>query len=97
MQRQRRGDEQRILLQRLDDHLTELARDRMTLGNLHVVLGLRRLMTGGDPAVDPLGGVEQAARLRHLLGRQHVGNLNQHARYRLTRRGDHDLPARPGM
>ena len=50
-------------------------RDRMILGQLHVVLDLRRLAAGGDAAVDPVGGVEQAARVRHLLGRENVRNL----------------------
>ena len=60
VQRQRGGDEERILLQRLEDYLADFPRDRMPLRNLHVVLGLRRLVTGGDPAVNPVGGVEQA-------------------------------------
>ena len=36
------------------------------------------LMPGRDLAVDPLGRGEQAARVRHLLGGEDVGNLNQH-------------------
>ena len=78
MQRQRRRHEQRIALQRLEDHLPELSRDRVAFGDLPVVLGARRLMPGGDLAVDPFGRVEQAARMRHLLGGQNIGNLNQH-------------------
>ena len=54
-QRQRRRDEQRVAAQRVEDDLAELARDRMILGQLQVVLGPRRLMPGRDAAVDPLG------------------------------------------
>jgi hypothetical protein len=78
VQRQRRGDEERVALQRLDDHLAQLAADRVPLGQLPVVLGPRRLVAGGDLTVDPLGGLEQAARVRHLLSGKDVGDLNQH-------------------
>jgi hypothetical protein len=50
----------------------------MPLGDLHVVLCLRRLMTGGDPAINPFGGIEPRARLRHLFRRQYIWNLEQH-------------------
>ena len=63
-QRQRRGDEQRVALQRAEDQVAELARDRVALGQLQVVLGPRRLMAGGDLAVDPAGGVEAPAGMR---------------------------------
>ena len=47
----------------------------MVFGQLQVVLDLRRLAAGGDAAVDPVGRVEQAARMRHLLGVEYLRNL----------------------
>jgi len=67
-----------VPLQRRQDHFADAARDGMVLRQLRVVLGSRGLMTGGDAAVDPVGGREQLARLRHLLGREDVRDLKQH-------------------
>ena len=58
LQRQRRRDEQRVALQRAEDHLAQLARRRRVLRQLHVVLRVRRLVAGRDAAIDPVGCVE---------------------------------------
>ena len=59
-----------------EDHLAELARDRMVLRQLQVVLDARRLMAGGDAAVDPVGARRAGWRAcADLLGGEDVGNL----------------------
>ena len=77
-QRQRCRHEQRIALQRRQDHVAELVRDGRTFGQLLVLLGARRLRAGGHFAVNPLGLVEQLTRARHLFGAQEIGNRQQH-------------------
>ena len=79
-QRQRRGQEQRVAGERLADHVAELARHGMILRQLLVVLDLHRLVPGRDAPVYPFRRVQLAARMRHLLGGEDVGNLNQHDR-----------------
>ncbi len=58
-----------------EHHLAELSRLGAALGELHVVLGARRLMAGGDLAVHPAGALEEALRFGDLLGGENVGNL----------------------
>ena len=77
-ERQRRGREQRAVLQRGENQVAQLAPDGMILGQLQVVLDLRRLAARGHPAIHPVGGIEQAARMRHLLGAENVRNLQKH-------------------
>ena len=55
-----------------------LARHRMVLAQLTVVLGQRRLVTGGDAAVHPVRARQPLPREFHLVGAENVGNLNQH-------------------
>ena len=77
-QRQRGGDEQRITLQRRQDHVAERFGGGGIFEQLLVSLGARRLRTGGHFAVHPLGSVEQLARARHLIDAQEIGNRQQH-------------------
>jgi hypothetical protein len=50
----------------------------MVLGQLHVVFRPGRLISGGDPAIDPICPFQRLTALRDLLGRQEIGNLQQH-------------------
>jgi glycine/D-amino acid oxidase-like deaminating enzyme len=68
----------RILPKRFQDHITQLAPCGRAFGDLHVVLGLRGLVAGGDAAVDPLGFVENLARAGELLGGEDVRNSDEH-------------------
>ena len=77
-QRQRRGEEERILAERREDHVAELAPGRAAFRDLHVVLRLGRLMAGGDAAIDPFGLVENLPRLGDLFGREDIGNSEEH-------------------
>ena len=49
-------------------------------GDLQVVLRLHRLMAGGGLSILPLGGFQQGAELRGLVGGQDVGDANNHRR-----------------
>jgi hypothetical protein len=46
----------------------------MSLGQLHVVLGLRRLMTCGNAAIHPVGVVHQFQALVDLFLRKDIGD-----------------------
>ena len=61
-----------------EDQVAELARGRMVLRQLQVVLDARGLVAGGHAAVHPVGRVEQRPRMADLRGRQDVGNRQQH-------------------
>jgi hypothetical protein len=50
----------------------------MAFRELFVVFDLRRLEAGGYTAIDPIGRIEQAARMRHLLGREHLRDFYEH-------------------
>ena len=58
----------------------------MQLGNLRVVLGLRRLVARRHAAIDPLGGIKKLARLGDLFGIQDIRDGDQH-KFSLTRLG----------
>jgi hypothetical protein len=75
---QRRRDEQRTAFERIQYQIAELVRFRRRFGQLHVVLGQRRLVPRSGIAVDPLGSVHDLAALRHLLLAQHVGYVQHH-------------------
>ncbi|CFN68403.1 Uncharacterised protein [Bordetella pertussis] len=50
----------------------------MLLGQLAVVLDLRRLVAGRDLAVDPIGRLQARADLGGFGGGEEIGDLNQH-------------------
>ncbi len=85
-ERQGGGRKQRAVLQRGQNHVAQLASDRMIFRQLQVVLDLRRLASRRHAAIDPVGGIEQAARVRHLLGAENVGNLQEHGEVTLPLR-----------
>ncbi len=72
-QGQRGGDEERILPQRVQNHLAQLARRGRVLRQLHIVFHAGRLMAGGHPAVDPFGLIEKLPCLGTCVGGQHIG------------------------
>src|SRR5262245_32148668 len=65
---QRRRHKQRVGFQRREDQGAEFARRRMILRQLHVVFRARRLMSGGDAPVNPIGLFQFLTALRGLLG-----------------------------
>ena len=77
-QGKRRRKEKGIATQHIKNHRPHLARSGMTLGNLGVVLGLRRLRAGRDAAVDPFGAIQDPAGIRHLVWTQKVGDSEKH-------------------
>src|SRR5204862_7185950 len=76
MQRQRRGKKERILSERLENQFAQFPPGRTPFGDLPIVFGLDRLMSGGDAAVDPLGFIENLPRLDDLVGGEGVRNAN---------------------
>jgi hypothetical protein len=72
---QRRRHEERVAFERRDDHVAQLPRRRVVFGQLHVVLGARRLRAGRDAPVNPLGLREHAPTMGDLFGRQHFGDV----------------------
>ena len=62
-----------------DDHLAELARRRIVLPELPVLLGERRLVAGRRTAVHPLRREEELAGARDLCRRQDVRDRKEHA------------------
>jgi hypothetical protein len=78
--RQHSGYEQGIAAKRLDHHVPELARFGRGLRKLEIVFHLRRLMSGGDAAVDPGRLLHHRAAACDLLGGEHVGNVHHHGR-----------------
>jgi hypothetical protein len=73
-----RGDEERVLLQRSEDHASQLARRKARRRKLEVPLHLRRLRTGGGTAVLPLGGGEHAPALSNLIGVENIRDVHEH-------------------
>ena len=76
--RQGGGHEQRVLPQARQHRLADLARQRIVLGQLQVVLGLRRLVAGGDPAVLPVGFLQRLADTADLVAGEHLRYVQQH-------------------
>ncbi|MNN15514.1 hypothetical protein D3C81_1286200 [compost metagenome] len=69
--RQRGGHEQRVLPQALEHGRADLAGQRIVLGQLQVVLGLRRLVAGGQLAVEPLRLFQRLADALDLIAGKH--------------------------
>jgi hypothetical protein len=74
-ERQRRGHEERVALQRAEDHVAELLRVWRVLGQLQVLLRARRLRPCRDAAVNPRGAIEHLSRVRDLVRREDVWNV----------------------
>jgi hypothetical protein len=83
--RKRRRHEERIALQRRQDHVADCFSGRRPLCQLLVPLRARRLRAGGDFAVHPVSRVEQFARARYLFRAQEIGNREQHPFLRSAR------------
>jgi hypothetical protein len=57
----------------------DFLRQRVAFGQLQVVLGFRRLVTGGDLAVRPLGLLQSFRRMRSTSSRvNRPGNVQEH-------------------
>ena len=60
--------------------VADLARRRLVVAQLLVVLDLGGQVAGGGAAVGPVRGLQRLAALAQLLGRQHLGNAQHHGR-----------------
>src|SRR5688572_14639227 len=76
MPRERGRRKKRITPKSSENDFAQLARDWMSFGDLDVVLGFGRLVTGCHLAIDPLGLVEQFATLGDLLRSQNIWNAD---------------------
>ncbi len=75
------ADEQCVALERAQHDVAQRACLLAVLGKLEIVLHLRRLVAGGDLAVTPMCRGEVVLSPLELLGRQHIGDGNQHMSY----------------
>src|SRR5690606_37915035 len=83
--RQGRGREQRVAVERLQDQRAELARERILIRKLLVVLHAARQVPGRAAPVFPARLLELLPYVRQRVGGEHVRNLDQH---RILCRGD---------
>src|SRR5262245_29874280 len=74
----RRGHEQRVLLQSVDDLIPNFTCERIVLGQLQIVLGFSRLITSCDAAIDPVGLIQPLAKLRRLRFAQNILDMKKH-------------------
>ena len=63
-----------MLPEPLQHRLADLASQRIVLGQLQVVFGARRLVAGGDAAIEPFGRFERGADAGHLFCRKDLGD-----------------------
>ncbi|MNY76921.1 hypothetical protein D3C86_2166620 [compost metagenome] len=73
--RQGGGHELWVGPQALEHRRTNLLGQGMPLGQLQVVLGLGRLMTGRDLAIGPIGLFQSLANAQHFLAGKQAGNV----------------------
>ncbi|MNP33993.1 hypothetical protein D3C76_1272590 [compost metagenome] len=76
--RQCRRHELRILPQPLQHGRADFLGQRMTFRQLQVVLGLGRLIAGGDLAIGPIGLLQSLANALHFFFFEQAGNVQQH-------------------
>ena len=67
LQRECGRNEQGILAKRAEHQLSEFTRGRGAFGQLDIVLGTGGLMAGGHAAIHPIRGIQDLARVAHLL------------------------------
>ena len=68
-----------IHIERIQDHPPKLARDRVALRQLDVVLDAAGEITGGRFAIAPLSRFERLMALLNFPGVQDVRDIQQHA------------------
>src|SRR3546814_1534627 len=78
LERERGGDEQRGAPKCGQYRLADLAGEGRILGQLHVALGKRRLIAGGNIAIHPFSRVQQRPRLAELIWAQHARDMQHH-------------------
>ena len=76
--RQRGGEEGWVLRQRVENERPEFARDRIVFRQLRIVLGLGRLMAGGDASIGPAGLLQARPAMGDLFGGEDLGDVQQH-------------------
>jgi hypothetical protein len=84
----RRREEQVVPVQRRQDDPLQRVRRLAFLRQLLVVLGQRRLDTGGDAAVAPARARQQRPRARQLVGVEDGAEVEQHRQGAGRRRRD---------
>src|SRR5690606_27347467 len=86
---QRGGEEGVVATERVENQRTQCPCGRVRFGQLQVLLGLRRLVTGGGLAVGPVRFLQALAGYGHLLTREYIRDMQQHrvALWRGPRRG----------
>src|SRR3546814_18254058 len=80
LERERGGDEQRGAPKCGQYRLADLAGEGRILGQLHVALGKRRLIAGGNIAIHPFSRVQPRPRLAELIWAQHARDRSEERR-----------------
>src|SRR5882724_1460974 len=83
---QSRCEEQRTAVQRSAYRCTQLARHRVVLRQLQIVLGARGLVTRRDTAVGPARDQQPLTEFGHLGRIQHPRDVQQHQKLTFTAR-----------